>query len=82
VCSHVAYADGKCLGRIAGDETRGPIKAESICAHFAGRAVDWPGSRAYSDDIEDAPLWALVGNPVMVAPGGDLPPGVRREVWS
>ena len=82
VCSRVAFAGGKCLGRIDGPETRGAIKAETVRARFAGQPIDWAGSRAYSDDVEDAPLWALVGEPVMVAPGGTLPAKVVRRIWA
>jgi len=81
VSSQLAYANGRCLGRIEGEETRGAAKAEKLRAHFAGREIDWAASRAYSDDVEDAPLWSLVGEPVMVASGGRLPPRVRREIW-
>ena len=82
VCSRVAFIDGKCAGRIEGEETRGTAKADALRAHFVGHDVEWARSRAYSDDVEDAPLWALVGEPVMVAAGGILPVNVARQIWA
>lgn len=85
VCSTVAFTEGKCLGCFAGPERRGAIKAEAVRARFAQRDVDWAASRAYSDDVEDEPLWSLVGDPVFVSGvevrRGGLPARVRCEVW-
>jgi HAD superfamily phosphoserine phosphatase-like hydrolase len=46
VATRLEFADGKCLGRIAGMETRGAAKAEAVRARFLGRAVEWERSRA------------------------------------
>lgn len=85
VCTRIEYADGKCLGRVAGREARGMAKAEAVRASFSKREVDWARSRAFSDDVEDAPLWALVGGRVMVARGAKrpaaLPANVRVVDW-
>lgn len=66
VSSRIAFEDGRCTGCFAGPETRGVHKAAAVQARFAGRDIDWAGSQAFSDDGEDAPLWALVGDPVLV----------------
>lgn len=85
ICSTIAFADGKCLGRFAGLETRGTAKAEAVRARFTHRGIEWNASRAYSDDAEDEPLWSLVGDPVFVSATGtrpdDLPAHVRGEIW-
>ncbi len=86
VCTRLEYEGGRCAGRIHGAETRREAKAAAVQDKFAGRAVDWAGSRAYSDDAEDAPLWALVGDRVMIRPmggrGRSQPDGVRVLEWS
>ncbi len=85
VCTRLEFSGGKFTGRIAGDEARGAAKAAAVRAHFAGREVEWARSRAFSDHLEDAPLFALVGEPVFVAPAGarpaGLPPGMSVVDW-
>lgn len=85
VCSRLEFAGASCLGRIAGEETRGKAKAAAVRARFEGRSVEWENSRAYSDDVEDVPLWALVGHPVFVVRAADrsspLPPDVKVTEW-
>lgn len=66
VSSRVAFDGGRCTGCIVGPETRSVHKATAIQSRFAGREIDWAGSQAFTDDVEDAPLWALVGDPVLV----------------
>lgn len=80
VCTRIDYADGKCLGRVAGREARGTVKAEAVRAFFSKREVDWARSRAFSDDVEDAPLWALVGEPVMVTRGAKRPASLSANL--
>lgn len=80
VCSRLEFANGKCLGRIAGDETRRAVKADAVRAKFSGRDVDWAASRAYSDDVEDAPLWELVGDAICVLPPGAKKPAAPARV--
>jgi len=83
VCTRLAYGgDGLCEGRIQGVETRGRAKAEAVRAMLDGRAVDWPGSRAFSDDMEDVPLFALVGRPVLVTrAAANAPKGIDVANW-
>jgi HAD superfamily hydrolase (TIGR01490 family) len=85
VCTRLDYAGEICLGRVAGVEARGRAKADAVRERFAGREVDWARSRAYSDDVEDAPLFALVGEPVLVARGTirpvSLPANVKVADW-
>jgi putative phosphoserine phosphatase/1-acylglycerol-3-phosphate O-acyltransferase len=67
ICTQLEYdQDGRCAGRIRGEEMRGKAKAEAVRAMFAGQTVDWRSSCAFSDDMEDAPLFGLVGRPVFV----------------
>ena len=85
ICTKLEFADGCCRGRIAGPELRGAAKAGAVRAHFEGRDVDWAGSRAFSDDREDAPLLSLVGEPWFVSRGAvadeGLPATVRGVDW-
>jgi HAD-superfamily subfamily IB hydrolase, TIGR01490 len=84
VCTRLEYEGEVCAGRIRGVETRREAKAAAVRARFAGGAVDWAGSRAYSDDVEDAPLWALVGAKVLVCPDArkrTAAEGVTVVVW-
>lgn len=80
VCTQLEWADGICTGRIAGAEARGMCKAEAVRARFAGQKVDWARSRAFSDDLEDTPLFALVGEPVLVRRGAGRPGGAPRHL--
>ena len=80
VCTRLDYAGDICLGRVAGAEARGRAKADAVRAHFAKREVDWMRSRAYSDDVEDAPLFALVGESVLVARGAIRPVSLLANV--
>jgi putative phosphoserine phosphatase/1-acylglycerol-3-phosphate O-acyltransferase len=82
VCTRLEFVGGLCTGRIAGAEARGQTKADLVRARFAARAVDWAQSRAYSDDWEDAPLFALVGQPVFIAPGWTRPAGAPSTLQS
>src|SRR5258706_5205355 len=67
VATRVAFAGGVCEGRTILPEPRGPAKAAAVRAHFAGSAVDWQRSCAFTDEREDWPLLALVGEPVFVS---------------
>lgn len=79
VCSRLTFVDGRCCGRIEGEETRGVAKAEALRRHFSRRDVDWSTSRAYSDDFEDRPLLEMVGEPVLVGAAPQvLPRGLER----
>lgn len=67
VCTCLAYSgEGKCLAKIEGPEARGEQKAALLRGMFASEAVDWENSRAFSDDLEDTPLFNLVGQPFLV----------------
>lgn len=82
VCTRLAYGEnGLCEGRIQGAETRGRAKAEAVRAMFEGRSVDWAGSCAFSDDMEDAPLFALAGRPVLVTRAAKAPEGIEVANW-
>lgn len=85
VASRVRSTDGVCDGTFAEPETRGARKMAALQRHFEGSEIDWVNSRAYSDDLEDAPMWSLVGDPIMVAPPTSrvvMPPqGVRLLTW-
>jgi len=85
VSTRLEYEGRHCAGRIRGVETRREAKAAAVRGHFAGRPVEWAESRAYSDDEEDAPLWELVGEKVLVCSReherAEAPDGVNVAVW-
>lgn len=82
VCTRLEYGgDGLCAGRIQRTETRGRAKAEAVRAMFERQSVDWEGSCAFSDDMEDAPLFALVGRPVLVTRESKAPEGIEVANW-
>lgn len=72
---------GKATGRIQGSEVRGSRKADMIKEEFADEVVDWRASCAFSDALEDEPLFALVGLPFWINGGGACPDGVRIARW-
>ena len=86
VCTGLEFAGEECRGCIGGAETRGAAKAAAVAARFSGRMVNWAGSRAYSDELEDAPLWAMVGDAVLVCAAGcrpaEAPERVRVVEWA
>jgi putative phosphoserine phosphatase/1-acylglycerol-3-phosphate O-acyltransferase len=85
VATQIAFEGGVCAGRTVQPEPRGAVKAGAVCAHFAAHHVDWQQSCAFSDEREDLPLLALVGEPVFVSSArvrpGELPEQVRVENW-
>lgn len=83
VCSRLSFDEqGQCRGRLLGPETRGAAKAYAVRALFDGVDVDWPGSIAYSDHPEDAPLFALVGRTVLVSSSPRRLEGYCVEYWA
>lgn len=74
---------GRFTGRIEGAEARGEEKARLVRNALANRSVDWMASRAYSDEMEDAPLFALVGRAFLVQPpSANMPSdGVQAIDW-
>jgi putative phosphoserine phosphatase/1-acylglycerol-3-phosphate O-acyltransferase len=80
LCTRVEMHADVCAGRIDGTEVRGTIKAEALKSHFADRPVDWAGSRAFSDELEDLPLLSLVGTPTFVARSGVRPDGLPAHI--
>lgn len=86
VCTRLGFdGDRRCAGCIRGEETRGRKKAAALEALFVEASVDWKRSCAFSDDLEDAPLFALVGRPVLVTARRidptQLPLGVETMNW-
>mgnify|MGYP000884513101 CR=1 FL=1 len=79
------FADGVFSGRLIEDPLCSSAKVVALRALVAGCAVDWPGSRAYGDEVSDLPLLGLVGEsrwvrtarPVPAA----LPPGCTVVEW-
>jgi putative phosphoserine phosphatase/1-acylglycerol-3-phosphate O-acyltransferase len=59
-------------GRIDGDFVWGRAKAKAVQVWASEHGVDLGRSHAYSDSYFDAPLLALVGNPVAVNPDARL----------
>jgi HAD superfamily hydrolase (TIGR01490 family) len=85
IATRLAFAGGVCAGRSVFPEPRGAAKADAVRAHFNGSDIDWLRSCAFTDEREDFPLLALVGERVFVTSSrvrpGDLPEGVRVEDW-
>jgi len=56
------------------------VKAEAVRARFSDRRVEWEVSRAFSDAIEDEPLWSLVGEPWLVVGPATRPQGLPATI--
>jgi HAD superfamily hydrolase (TIGR01490 family) len=83
-CTHVAFAEETCLGRLEGPEMRGEIKCQALRGHFAAGQVDWEGSCAFSDEISDLPLFDLVGHAYLVNGSAPMRTGqdhIQPVVW-
>lgn len=86
LCTRLAFTeDRRCLGEISGPELRGAAKAEAVASLPGDEPVDWALSTAFSDDLEDMPLFAMVGDAVWVRPAakatGAVPHGLRVLDW-
>jgi phosphoserine phosphatase len=57
----------------------GDRKRALVTKHPAMTNADWSKSFAYSDHVSDLPIISLVGNPVVVTSGGDVP--WRKSTW-
>jgi HAD superfamily hydrolase (TIGR01490 family) len=80
LCCRVGMAGGRCTGSIAGSEMRGADKVAAIRELARGTAVDWAGSRAYTDEAGDEPMLALVGEKFQVR-GERAIPGTKTLEW-
>ena len=60
-------------GCLTEDPLRGLAKVAALRELVAGCAVDWSGSRAYGDEVNDLPLLGLVGEPRWVRSGKPIP---------
>lgn len=61
ICCRIVRQNGKCTGSIEATEMIGEEKVRAIHNKLNEEEVDWPGSRAYTDDASDRPMLALVG---------------------
>lgn len=77
--TRVAFSSGICLGCLQGEEVRGERKGNVLRNSFSAESVDWPASRAYSDELADLPMFELVGNPFLVN-GSRLSLGQHRQI--
>ena len=80
IATRVAFTGGVCAGHTVRPEPRGAAKAVAVRAHFATEPVDWDRSCAFTDEREDLPLLALVGEPVLVTPLRTLPAGLPAMI--
>jgi len=82
------HADGRCSGEPVGTLNMREGKLARLHDWLAGRGVDAGGRAAhlgaahfYSDSINDRPLLAAVGRPVVVDPDERLRAEARRHHW-
>lgn len=85
LCCRLERSAGRVTGHIAGGEMLGPDKPDAVRAHLGPEsAIDWAGSRAYTDDWRDLPFLEMVGNRYLV--GGTHPEAAAHRVvpldWS
>lgn len=82
LCCRVERKHGKCTGRIQGAEMIGGEKVLAIRAALPGAEVDWPQSRAYTDDPSDRPMLALVGTRFHVRGTAAAIPATKTLDWN
>lgn len=82
LCCRVELRDGRCTGRIDGPEMLGADKVPALRAHLRDVAVDWAGSRAYTDHVSDQPMLDLVGGRFHIKGGSSVIPGAELLDWN
>ena len=83
-CSQVGFDGDTCTGRIQGSEMLGETKRRFLARQFSRTPVDWDQSYAYSDELTDLPLLAMVGNPCFINGPDSMVvthPRLRRLDW-
>lgn len=63
---------------------QGAEKETAVRATLAGQTIDWSRSKAFSDDVSDEALLAMVGEPCWVTSvAGPFEPatGIARRTW-
>ncbi len=72
---------GYFTGRLVGDVLHGEAKARAVLALAAREGLDLARCSAYSDSINDMPLLAAVGRPVVVNPDSALRAEAEQRGW-
>lgn len=68
-------------GNIIPPQTIGAGKAEAIKTFMASNHIDHANSYAYGDDISDAPMLEMVGNPRVVSGSKSLEEYAHNKSW-
>jgi HAD superfamily hydrolase (TIGR01490 family) len=74
-------ADGRYTGHLVGDPLHGPAKAAAVRALAEREGLDLSRCWAYSDSINDLPMFSLVGHPVAINPDPDLKAVAKERDW-
>ena len=81
VCTKWVSDQGQYTGEMDGEFVWGRAKAEAVATWASENQVQLDQSYAYSDSYFDAPLLALVGNPVAVNPDAQLAATAVVKGW-
>ncbi|HYU58719.1 MAG TPA: HAD-IB family hydrolase [Actinomycetota bacterium] len=73
--------DGRYTGELDGEPCHGEEKARRVLDVADEQHLDLEGSYAYSDSVNDVPLFEVVGNPVATNPDRHLLQEARRRGW-
>ena len=73
--------DGAYTGRLVDDILHGQAKADAVRALAEHEGLDLARCSAYSDSVNDLPLFELVGRPVAVNPDARLSAEADRRGW-
>jgi HAD superfamily hydrolase (TIGR01490 family) len=81
VGTRAEVVDGLYTGNLDGPIVHGPEKAARVLELAKKEEIDLARSFAYSDSVNDLPLFELVGNPVALNPDRQLRAIARRRGW-
>jgi len=81
VGTRAEVVDGLYTGNLDGPIVHGPEKAARVLELAKKEEIDLARSFAYSDSVNDLPLFELVGHPVALNPDRQLRAIARRRGW-
>jgi len=73
--------DGLYTGHLVGSVLHGEAKADAVRALAEAEGLDLSRCAAYSDSINDLPMFSLVGRPVAINPDSALRMEARKRGW-
>lgn len=73
--------NGVFTGNLVGEPLSGDRKADAVRDYAASSGLDLSQCHAYGDSVADAPMLAVVGNPVAVNPSRGLARLARERGW-